>query len=491
MNCVREGVAAALFLLLVFLSPAGEAASCPGGGPRPGWISSPESITEEHFWAAGVSSQKEGPLADRLATAKQDALKNLSEVLQVTVRNQLVLEQQRQQKGSAVLTDSNLRSLTETSTNASLQNVETMETWEDPGSCQVWVRVRVDRKMVGARQLFVLLSDRLEVAQNASKSLDERQTAYEGAVDVLPRITLNLVPEASSSLYYGQLLKRIGDSLRTAQGDVKEVKTQMDEAERNLNRSAEQTAEAGRSKLQLAVINTYRTLLTRFPSGLSTLFGPGDLLMKLGEIEEIRGNTCGAKSYYQQAVDAKQVVDRKATAAKRVEGLSCSASDMEKTVWRQFFEGRSLRIVCLHNTEGSPSSWPKACDQVGNIVRSLGAEINMASVQLSPGQTQQIMKGEIPSGLGTTGEPVLGYVASGKMTTRQADGGKEAREYRFEGMIWTLLLDDGKAVYSDRFQGTTGWNPISPEMVMDVLGLNVVKRWQDRFSRFLRHELNQ
>jgi len=26
---------------------------------------------------------------------------------------------------------------------------------------------------------------------------------------------------------------------------------------------------------------------------------------------------------------------------------------------------------------------------------------------------------------------------------------------------------------------------------MDVLGINVVKRWRDKFSKFLRHELNQ
>jgi hypothetical protein len=46
-----------------------------------------------------------------------------------------------------------------------------------------------------------------------------------------------------------------------------------------------------------------------------------------------------------------------------------------------------------------------------------------------------------------------------------------------------FVLEGGLAVFSE--------DPISREMVMDVLGGNVVKRWRDKFSKFLRHELNQ
>ena len=86
----------------------------------------------------------------------------------------------------------------------------------------------------------------------------------------------------------------------------------------------------------------------------------------------------------------------------------------------------------------------------------------------------------------------MGYFAFGKMNTQTTrDGGRQSREYQFQGTIWTLLMENGQATYSDRFQGTTGWNPISSEMVMDVLALNVVKRWKDKFSRFLHHEVEQ
>jgi len=55
----------------------------------------------------------------------------------------------------------------------------------------------------------------------------------------------------------------------------------------------------------------------------------------------------------------------------------------------------------------------------------------------------------------------------------------------------SLLLDKGNMVFSDRFKGTTGWNPISSGMVMDVLGINVVKRWQAKFSKFLNQDMKQ
>jgi hypothetical protein len=474
-------------------------AACTGSGPRPSWIASPDMITEEHYWSAGVSSESGGPLSSRIATARAAALKNLAETLQVNVRSSLELEQKRQQAGGAVLTESNLRSVTETSTNASLENVEAVETWEDPAGCLVWVRVRVAKKIVEqkqregvGRQLFAVLTDKLGTAQDAAASMEARQAALEAALDALPRIPFDLIPEASSQAYYSQLLKRVGDALGSARGDIKQARTLLDQAEGFINNAAGQAAEAARVRSLLSAINIFRDLLYRYPTGLAPSFGPGDLYMKLGEVEEMRGNTCGAKGYYQQAVEAKQLVDRRAVARKRAETLNCSPAEMEKTVWRQFFEGRDVDIVCFHNTRGAPSAWPKACDEVGNVVRSLGAEANLSAVQLSAAQTQSMLKGEIPASLGKAGKPILGYVASGQMTTRQdGESGKQGREYRFEGMIWTLLLDNGQTIYSDRFQGTTGWNPISAEMVLDVLALNVVKRWRDKFSKFLRHEVDR
>jgi hypothetical protein len=129
---------------------------------------------------------------------------------------------------------------------------------------------------------------------------------------------------------------------------------------------------------------------------------------------------------------------------------------------------------------------------LNNVIRPLGADIDIKTLALSAAQMQALQKGEIPKSLGEPGRLVLGVVALGKMHSRaDRDPHGRGHEYQFEGGMTTFLLENGAPVFSDRFQGTTGWNPISQEMVMDVLGINVVKRWREKFSKFLRHELNQ
>jgi hypothetical protein len=94
-------------------------------------------------------------------------------------------------------------------------------------------------------------------------------------------------------------------------------------------------------------------------------------------------------------------------------------------------------------------------------------------------------------GVGEPGTLLLGVVALGVMKNRiNNESGGSGHEFQFEGGMSTFLIDNGSTVFADRFQGTTGWNPISSQMVMDVLGINVVKRWREKFSKFLRHELN-
>lgn len=489
----RRLAAGLLFLLL----PPAMAASCPGGGARPEWINSPDAITEQHYLSAGVSHQADAPLPERLASARQDALKNLSAMIQVEVRNALTLEQTRRQGGGTVLTESNLRSLTETSTRASLENVEAVESWEDPASCQVWVRVRVARAVLEqkkqeglARQLFTLLTAQLASAQDATRPVEARQAALEAAQDVLPRITLSLVPEASSAAYYSQQLRRLAESLGTLRTEVQSAKKLLDDADAQLNQAAEQSSEPARVRLQRAAIANYRTLLQKHPNGLAALFGPGDVYMKLGEVEELRGNSCGAKNYYLQAATARQLVDRRAVAQQRADGLKCAPADMDKALWKQYFEGRKIDLYCVQQgTRPTPQAWNKACDEVGNQFRALGAEIDARGVQLPAAQAQALLQGEIPPELGAKDRTLLVVLASGKLNTRQEGGSPGGREFQFDGMLWTLLLSEGQSVYSDRFQGATGWNPISPEMVMDVLALNVVRRWQSRFTSFLRKDL--
>ena len=489
-------------------APLAWAATCPGNGPQPGWVASPDAISGAFFFAAGVSSQTSGPLAERLDSARQNALRSLASLIQVEVRNSLTMEQSQRQSGGAVLTESTLRTLTETSTQATLESVETVATWEDGASCQVWVRVRIAQQIVEdkkraalARQLFTQFNEQVATAQDETQPLRTRQTALEAAQDGLPRISLALIPEASSPAYYTQLMRRLDNALGAAAREVDGVRQRLAQADGQLLKAEELPDEAAKARLRLSAIGTYRDLLRQYANGLPPLFAPGDLYIKLAEAEELRANRCGAKTYYQLALTARQLVDRSALARQRASSLNCSATDLETARWRQYFEGRPLELLCLQKVQtaqpsqsASATPWHKACDEVGNVFRALGADIQTRRAALPPAQTQALLQGNLPDQLGAPGQtdrPMLVVLASGRLNSQQntRPDGPAARAYQFEGLLWTLLWDGGKPVYTDRFQGLTGWNPVSAEMAMDVLALNVVRRWQDRFGKFLNPEI--
>ncbi len=492
-----------LALCIVFLSEFSgtAAAGCDGGiaQPRPAWVDSPEMVTDQYYFAAGVSDKKAASLAERIASAKQNALKNLAEMIEVDVKNSLVLEQSMKQHGALALTDTSLQSITKTSTSASLKNVEAVATWEDPQSCLTWLQLRVSKESVErgkregvSRQLFANLNAQIAAAQDTSAPMESRLTAADAALDLLPRIEFGFIPEASSPAYYSQQLRSIKETLSAMVASTEQARKQMGEAAGLVDRAALQGNEAEKSRSLVAAIQIYRGLLAQYPRGMTPLFGPGDLFFKLGEAEELRGNRCSAKDYYLQSVEAQQLNSRQAIARTRADALACSAEDMERSRWRQYFEGRHVDLVCYFVTQSARGHWQKTCDGVSNLVQSLGAEVAISSAALSADAIGALQRGEVPAALSGKGGLTMVYFASGKMNKRaDRDNPREGKDYQFDGAIGAMMIEDRKITFSDRFQGTTGWNPISSQMVMDVLAINVVKRWQDKFAKYLRHEVDQ
>jgi hypothetical protein len=488
---VRNAIA--VTLLAIFLSPFSVLAKCDDALPeaKPGWVDSPESVTEAYFFAAGVSDNMKASLSERMALAKQNALANLSGMIEISVKNSLVLEQSNKKISGHELTETSLVAITKTSTNASLRNVEVVATWTDPKSCALWVRARVSQKHVEqgkreglAKTLFGVLTEQLGVVQNDSLPLTTRLIAVDAALENLPRIALEFIPEASSANFYNQLLSRFKNELTQTRNDLDQAKLDLLTADQAVSKAVGMNNESEKSKSLGYAAKTYRALLAKFGNGLEPIFEPGDILFKLGEVEELRGSSCGAKNYFVQATDAKQINDRRETARKKSAALSCSADDMEKTLWKQFFDGRSTTLICYYNSKSDHGIWNKACDGINNVIGQLGANVVVRQQAITAEQLSELKSGAIPKSFGEQGKLVLGVIALGEMKTHE-------HEYQFDGAMSTFVIDNGAdAVFKDRFQGVTGWNPMSPQMVMDVLGINVVKRWRDKFSKFLRHELS-
>jgi hypothetical protein len=121
----------------------------------------------------------------------------------------------------------------------------------------------------------------------------------------------------------------------------------------------------------------------------------------------------------------------------------------------------------------------------------MGVDVVVKPQPYTAAQLKELQAGNIPAGLAENGKQVMGVFASGKMNSRvDRDSPRRNQEYQFEGGMATFLIENSKTIFSDRFQGTTGWNPVSPQMVLDVLAINVVNRWRDKFLKFLKHELD-
>ncbi|MDD2928777.1 MAG: LPP20 family lipoprotein [Sideroxydans sp.] len=471
------------------------AASCAGGGPRPDWIDSPETVTSEYFLAAGVSASAKAALSERIATAKQNALKSLSEMIEVSVKNAIVLEQSSRKTWGSEFTDSSLNLVTQTSTNASLRNVEIIETWEDPRSCDLWLRARVSKRDVDkgkreglSRMLFAELKAQIAVAQDAAAMPDKRGAALEAAQDILPRISLELVPEAGSAALYESILK----GLRSALSSLEQARSALQAADLQVAEAASQTDQGRRARMLSGAASTYKRLLAQYGQGIAGLFESGDILYRLGELETARANVCDAKNYFQQAGESKQLSERNDLARNRAAALQCSEAELEQAAWRQYFEGRAVTLRCNYRTAGNVAVWHKACDALNALIRPLGAQVTISSAVMDAAQLDAMLRGEVPSARRDGEALELVMLADGRMVERAGrDPQSGSREYQFNGTMGSLLLDKGELVLADRFKGVTGWNPVSEEMVMDVLAINMVKRWRGKTSGFLRQKTEQ
>ena len=61
----------------------------------------------------------------------------------------------------------------------------------------------------------------------------------------------------------------------------------------------------------------------------------------------------------------------------------------------------------------------------------------------------------------------------------------EAVAEKFQGDISTRMTSGTRLILEDNYAGIGGWNPVSEQMAMDVLGIHVFKR----FIKALNHEI--
>jgi len=465
---------------------------CGDGRPRPAWISQPESSDDTHYYSANVSDASASSQAARMASARQNASIALAQIIQVQVANRLTTEVSRTSAtGKATLTASQMKSVSESSTQATVQGLEVVESWDDPSSCAMWVRARLPRQFVEqkqrelvARPMVEVLKERLSVAGDAGAPLERREEALSGGTSLVERIDFSLVPEAGSSLYYQQQLASIRNNLRQAGGEseaARQVLRAVDQALQKAISGPESSREVSYSE----AAKQLKLLAARHPNGVPGVITAQALQFRVGEVEEMRGNSCGARlAYGRIPADTPQGGAAKGRAA----NLKCSAADMEKEYWRAYIAGRPVQLHCYVVQGGTAKPWPKMCDSVVSHLGGIGTAATANAVRVPPEDLKRLLnEGGAPPRASAEELPMV-FLAQGEFKRRKdPDGGAGGGfEYQFEGTVGAVVFEGDKPAFTDRFQGITGWNPISEKMVEDVLGLNVFRRWKDKFGQFVQ-----
>jgi hypothetical protein len=329
-----------------------------------------------------------------------------------------------------------------------------------------------------------MLEARLALARDASAPVESREGALSGAERLIEGIDFSAVPEASSPLYYRQQLARIKTDLSSAGGDV-------DTARRSL-RAVDQALEKGlaapesqREPYYSEAARLLRQLAARHTSGVPGVITPAALQLRIGEVEEMRGNTCGARRAYERVPsDAPQA----ANARTRAGGLkACTPEESAKESVREYIAGRPVQTHCYVVQGAAARPWPKMCDAVVSYLGGMGTVASANVVKMRAEDLKRVLSNAAPPPRSAPDELPMVFVAQGEFRRRaDPDAGPSGADYQFAGTVGTIVFEGEKPAFVDRFEGVTGWNPISEKMVEDVLGLNVFNRWKQKFGQFVQ-----
>jgi len=168
----------------------------------------------------------------------------------------------------------------------------------------------------------------------------------------------------------------------------------------------------------------------------------------------------------------------------RASALLSACADATDFAWRREFEGFPAQVVAVYRAGGDPRPWPKMRDEVAGFLQAKGARASLThAAPLSAAEALTYTANPEARPAASRDGLLAVLVADGTLNRRRGEAGGE--ECQFSGEIRLVFSRAGRQVFVSRFQGTGGWNPMGESMCMDVLALNVVKRWQAEHLRRL------
>jgi hypothetical protein len=465
--------------------------------PQPEWTF--ESPTIKGYYVGVGLAESAGDGADaQIEKAKQSALNDLASGIQILLKSSLRVDTREQRSADSAITDQDVRRITETIVDTSLKGVEVDQVWLDRKRCVVWVRVKVTQTSVKAMQRREYETARLakldalyDTARDKSASAEQRSNALTLAYGLLDEIDFSLL-KGQSRAYYQRLLDSLAGSVKQSVGYQQQADQLRQDAERLLLEATKTGNRDKQKQLRVAAIQKLREIIANNPIGeREGFFAAEAAAFKIAELEKARNNSCEAQLQYEIVRDRSLSAELVGKAGELLKSVECTSANRVDRSWRRAFDGVRTGFACASDIQGKISAWDRPCENIESFLKSNGAlsgadsgmgsaEVVKLAYQLDKSETTVVEK------LKTRGR-VLIFVATGKLKNRTNKENPSGADSQFSGKIYSYLLNNGKLEFRDTYTGTGGWNPISGEMALEVLGLNVAKRWK---SQYLKHIQN-
>ena len=466
-------------LALTLLAPAAHAAKCPefSGGPQPAWVT--RNVAPDGFYT-GVGQAQNGALSltDQMALAKQAALRDLAGGIRVAVRSELNLRETATGTGGALQSRTEVDSQTQTRVEAELADVQADETWMDAKACVIWVRVKVAAAAVQLQKLRELF----RAADDGALAVADRERALEQARALLPNVDFAAARDGLGREYYDTLAKRLALALVNARGRFELNDKDFRQAQELLQQARLTRDVAEQARLALPARELLTKVSSSAPFGKAPDYWPEQAMWELADFETQAGNPCEARRLMQD-LQRRASGDWQAKAGARVASLSCTPAQQQLSALRRLAYGRDVSLICVYKAGTKAEHWNRACADMTSLLNESGAarvDANALAPAAAATLAETCARGcaNAPGKDGLT----LVFYATGALASRKNPDNPMGKDWQFKGDVKTYVLDGAQAEFSDAYTGIGGWNPVSGEMAMDVIGIQAGRRFRERAS---------
>lgn len=479
---------------MLVLSNAALAASCDflPKEPQPDWVSAPTEVPG-FYTGIGLSEQGNLKAHEQIKVAKQNALQDLASSIKVSVKDKLLVKEALRSSGGSSSSEKDVESVTETVTNQSLEQVKVDKVWLDQDKCIVWTRVKVKKELVEQAQTRAYETQKLDAlnalvatAENSALPVNDRTDALKLAKLQIGDIDFSAVESALSKDAMALKLQQLDKQLKSVtrkKGKTKQLWDKVAKLEQDISGNS---SPSEKEDLTNKAIDLLRQVIYTTP------MEPGiaeaeRAYFKIADLEKRRNNPCSVRIQYEIVVKRSPSPKWQQQAKQYLSQYACDDKQRKIFDWRVLLEGRNVDVRCAFKTNGKAEIWKRACSDVITHIKQFGANI-ISHKKISPKKVLQTAeKARNNSYRSPHGQVVTIFItATGDIHTRKNPrnprGGKD---YQYSGDIATYLVVNNRLEATDTFNGVGGWNPISQQMAMDVLAINVVKRWKKRTLRFI------